>query len=189
MRTGLLDETVVGASGYLSLSLKKVRDLVSNRTVQHAHLQTYDSYWRHGSVCEEEHGSAFSAVPILSIGGWHDGYRDAALRLARDWPHCRALVGPWSHEWPDTAVPGPNVSNKQKLKLKRTMNFLCVRSALCRSAWTFGVTISSARGAASRRRPRNLLGFSAEGGLGQVREKKSLNGLVIHLWAKSVKDK
>ena len=25
-------------------------------------------------------------------------------------PNCRALVGPWSHNWPDTVVPGPNIA-------------------------------------------------------------------------------
>ena len=71
-------------------------------------LKEYDSYWKHGSAREDT--SRFAA-PVLAVGGWHDGYRDAALRMCRgSVPGCRAVVGPWSHEWPDAAVPGPNVS-------------------------------------------------------------------------------
>ena len=43
-------------------------------------------------------------------GGWHDGYTNAALRMAEQLPNCRALVGPWSHNWPDTVTPGPNIA-------------------------------------------------------------------------------
>ena len=68
--------------------------------------QTKDAYWQHGSV-----GLNPEAVqlPVLAIGGWHDAYTRPALRMAHTLPRCRTLVGPWSHNWPDTAVPGPNI--------------------------------------------------------------------------------
>ena len=49
-------------------------------------------------------------IPVLLFGGWHDGYTNAAFRLAEKLPNCRTVVGPWSHNWPDTAVPGPNLA-------------------------------------------------------------------------------
>ena len=49
-------------------------------------------------------------IPVLLFGGWHDGYTNAAFRLAERLPNCRTVLGPWSHNWPDTAVPGPNIA-------------------------------------------------------------------------------
>ena len=69
--------------------------------------KTNDAYWRHGSVGENP---ARVAVPVLAIGGWHDGYTNCALRMPATLPDCKAIVGPWSHNWPDTAVPGPNIA-------------------------------------------------------------------------------
>ena len=34
----------------------------------------------------------------------------SSLRLAEKLPNCRTVLGPWSHNWPDTAVPGPNMA-------------------------------------------------------------------------------
>ena len=42
--------------------------------------QTYDQYWRHGSVCEDYDNIQ---IPVLLFGGWHDGYTNAAFRS--DW--------------------------------------------------------------------------------------------------------
>ncbi len=66
----------------------------------------YDSYWKHGSVCED-----YSAldIPILIMGGWHDGYSDAAIRLVQNLPNARLIMGPWSHMWPDSDPPGAKV--------------------------------------------------------------------------------
>ena len=52
--------------------------------------RTYDSYWRHGSVGEDY---SRIQVPVLVFGGWHDGYTNAALRLADRLPDCRAVIG------------------------------------------------------------------------------------------------
>lgn len=50
------------------------------------------------------------AVPAFLITGWWDGYRDSVFRMAR---HCRVpvrvLIGPWNHNWPHAAVPGPAI--------------------------------------------------------------------------------
>ena len=83
--------------------LEKAGQCVVNQWLLH---QTKDSYWQHGSV-----GLSPETVkiPVLAIGGWHDGYTRPALRMAQTLPHCKAIVGPWSHNWPDEAVPGPNI--------------------------------------------------------------------------------
>ncbi len=47
---------------------------------------------------------------ILNIGGWMDSYVDAALRMqAACTAPSRSLVGPWVHDWPSSATPGPNL--------------------------------------------------------------------------------
>ena len=57
------------------------------------------------------HDSCVSIDPVLQAAyNWHDGYTNAALRMSEKLPNCRALVGPWSHNWPDTVVPGPNIA-------------------------------------------------------------------------------
>ena len=40
--------------------------------------QSYDQYWRHGSVCEDYTNIQ---IPVLLFGGWHDGYTNAAFRF------------------------------------------------------------------------------------------------------------
>ncbi len=49
-------------------------------------------------------------IPALLIAGWYDGYRDSVPRMLE---HVRspvkAIVGPWAHAWPHSAVPGPAI--------------------------------------------------------------------------------
>ena len=68
--------------------------------------QSYDDYFKHGSICEDY---SKIKIPILAIGGWHDMYTNAVFRMCENIPSCRTLIGPWSHEWPDVAIPGPNI--------------------------------------------------------------------------------
>lgn len=74
--------------------------------------QRRDGYWRQGSVCEDY---SRIEVPALLVGGWQDPYTDAAFRLvAALGPDSKALVGPWSHTWPDRPVPGPAIGYLQE---------------------------------------------------------------------------
>jgi putative CocE/NonD family hydrolase len=72
--------------------------------------QRRDAYWKHGSVCED-----WDALdcPVLAIGGWHDGYRDACLALLE---HAsvprRAVIGPWGHSRPNRGWPDPKVDHR-----------------------------------------------------------------------------
>lgn len=74
--------------------------------------QRRDAYWQHGSVCED--WSAIQ-VPVLSVGGWHDGYRNtpAALVAGLKVP-VKAVVGPWIHKYPHYAKPEPAIGFLQE---------------------------------------------------------------------------
>jgi putative CocE/NonD family hydrolase len=69
--------------------------------------QLRDEYWAHGSVCEDY--SSIKAV-VLSVGGWHDGYRNTIAHLVEnlDAP-VKGIVGPWNHKYPHIGVPGPQI--------------------------------------------------------------------------------
>lgn len=73
---------------------------------------TRDDYWRHGSVCENY---AAIVAPVLVVGGWADGYTNAALRML-DGLRCehRTIIGPWAHNWPHAASPGPRIGFLQE---------------------------------------------------------------------------
>ena len=75
--------------------------------------QRRDDYWKHGSTCEDP---AAIECPVYAIGGWADGYTDAVLRLAASLERapCKALIGPWSHSFPDDSVPGPSIGFLQE---------------------------------------------------------------------------
>jgi putative CocE/NonD family hydrolase len=74
--------------------------------------QLYDDYWKHGSVCED-----YDAIEcaVLTVGGWADPYHDTVLRLLE---HLKAprrgLIGPWAHQYPDEASPGPRIGFNQE---------------------------------------------------------------------------
>ncbi len=69
--------------------------------------QTYDDYWKHGSL-REDYGSVEAATMLVT--GWADGYTNIALRgfAALECPK-RLLAGPWTHTSPETSRLGPNV--------------------------------------------------------------------------------
>lgn len=71
--------------------------------------QERDDYWRQGSVCEDY--SSITAA-VLAVGGWHDPYRDAVLRLVENLScPVRGIIGPWSHQYPDRGyAPGPGMN-------------------------------------------------------------------------------
>lgn len=74
--------------------------------------QTRDAFWKHGSVCED-----YSAIeaPVYAIGGWGDAYTNAVPRLLEGLPGPKkGLIGPWVHEYPHRAVPGPQIGFLQE---------------------------------------------------------------------------
>ena len=74
--------------------------------------QRRDEYWKHGSICEDWDAIE---IPVLSVGGWHDGYRNtpAALVKGLNAP-VKAIVGPWNHKYPHFAKPEPSIGFLQE---------------------------------------------------------------------------
>jgi predicted acyl esterase len=71
-----------------------------------AACQERGAYWRHGSICED-YGRM--TVPILVIAGWADNYMNTVATIVEKIPGSKGIVGPWVHQYPHTAVPGPRV--------------------------------------------------------------------------------
>ncbi|TIV47132.1 MAG: peptidase S15, partial [Mesorhizobium sp.] len=74
--------------------------------------QHRDAYWKRGSICED-----FSAVKaaVLSIGGWHDGYRNTISNLVTGIQSpVKGIVGPWIHKYPHYAGPNPAIGFLQE---------------------------------------------------------------------------
>lgn len=76
--------------------------------------QARDAYWKHGSVCEDY--SAITAA-VLTVGGWSDNYMNAPAHLVEnlDAP-VKAILGPWVHQYPHTAVPAPRIGFLGEMK-------------------------------------------------------------------------
>lgn len=77
-----------------------------------AALQERGAYWKHGSVGEDY---AQMQTPVLIWGGWADNYMNTVAHLVENVPApCKGIVGPWVHQYPHTAVPGPQVGFLQE---------------------------------------------------------------------------
>ena len=74
--------------------------------------QSRDDFWKHGSVCED-----YTAItcPVYAIGGWADGYSNSIPRLLEhlECPK-KGLIGPWAHNFPHDALPGPCIGFLQE---------------------------------------------------------------------------
>ncbi|MBG9983620.1 CocE/NonD family hydrolase [Aerococcaceae bacterium DSM 111022] len=74
--------------------------------------QTRDAFWKHGSICEDY---SKVKIPVLTLSGWADGYTNAVDRLYNNLESPKkAIIGPWAHEFPDIAIPGPNFGYLQE---------------------------------------------------------------------------
>ena len=72
-----------------------------------AALQERGDYWKHGSVCEDY---SRMTVPVQIWGGWADNYMNTVAALVANCAGpVKGIVGPWVHQYPHTAVPGPQV--------------------------------------------------------------------------------
>ena len=83
--------------------------LLAENWLLHPHR---DSYWAHGSVCED-----FSAIKaaVFAVGGWGDAYSNAVPRLLAGLESpCLGLIGPWVHKYPHFAMPGPQIGFLQE---------------------------------------------------------------------------
>lgn len=74
--------------------------------------QRRDAFWQHGSICENY---ADITCPVFAVGGWADGYTNAVPRLLENLTAPKlGLIGPWAHEYPEVAVPGPQIGFLQE---------------------------------------------------------------------------
>ncbi|HLY58508.1 MAG TPA: CocE/NonD family hydrolase [Stellaceae bacterium] len=74
--------------------------------------QRRDEYWKQGSVCED-----FGAIdiPVYAVCGWDDTYSNVTGRLLAGLKGPRkGLIGPWSHQYPCDAHPGPAIGYLQE---------------------------------------------------------------------------
>ncbi|CAN5396602.1 CocE/NonD family hydrolase [soil metagenome] len=72
-----------------------------------------DETWRRGSVRlgPTNEGYRRMKCPVLLISGWADGYRNNTFRTIHEMPGWHLIAGPWSHNDPSTARPGPNIDS------------------------------------------------------------------------------
>jgi uncharacterized protein len=74
--------------------------------------QRRNQFWKHASVCED-----YSAIecPVYLVGGWLDPYRNSIFRMLQNL-QCpkKGLVGPWGHQYPNIAKPGPQIGFLQE---------------------------------------------------------------------------
>jgi uncharacterized protein len=69
--------------------------------------QRNDAYWRRGSVSTDYRSIK---CPVYIVDGWVDTYVNTVTRvLAHVSAPRKALFGPWAHNYPESASPGPSL--------------------------------------------------------------------------------
>lgn len=69
--------------------------------------QNRDEFWKNGSVCEDW---SKIQIPVYLVSGWADGYPNALFRMMENLQGPKkGLVGPWAHDYPQLALPGPTI--------------------------------------------------------------------------------
>ncbi|MGX7877116.1 CocE/NonD family hydrolase [Mesorhizobium sp. ORM6] len=69
--------------------------------------QHRDAYWKHGSI-SEDYGAIQCAV--YAMGGWVDPYHCTIARMLANLKCPRkGLIGPWGHDYPNSADPEPAI--------------------------------------------------------------------------------
>lgn len=76
--------------------------------------QSDDAHWR-AKALRPHHADVTAATMV--IGGWADWYPTPLLRTFAGVgvPH-RAVIGPWTHFWPDHAYPGPAIDGMREIE-------------------------------------------------------------------------
>ncbi|RWF27839.1 CocE/NonD family hydrolase, partial [Mesorhizobium sp.] len=105
------DPAIAGGNRWRDLWLSRLENQAFLLPLWLSH-QHRDAYWKRGSICED-----FSAVKaaVLSIGGWHDGYRNTISNLVTGIQSpVKGIVGPWIHKYPHYAGPNPAIGFLQE---------------------------------------------------------------------------
>ncbi len=100
------DPTITGSADWKADWLGRLDQVQFNLGSWLRHLHK-DAFWKHASV-DEDYGRI--RCPVYAIGGWVDGYKNTVFRLLSHLNVPRkGLVGPWTHIYPHTGVPGPAI--------------------------------------------------------------------------------
>ncbi len=100
------DPAIVGKEHWQAKWLERLENVDFNLGNWLDH-QTRDDFWKHASVAED-----YSQIncPVYAIGGWVDAYKNTVFRLLENLKGpAKGLVGPWTHTYPHTGVPGPAI--------------------------------------------------------------------------------
>lgn len=104
-------DPVIAGEGWRDRWLERIESLPFFPAIWTAH-QSYDEYWKHGSVQED-----WSAIqcPVMVIGGWADSYTNTVPRLLENLQvPSLGIIGPWGHIYPHDGVPGPAIGFLQE---------------------------------------------------------------------------
>ncbi|MFE3838828.1 CocE/NonD family hydrolase [Pseudogemmobacter sonorensis] len=104
-------DPVIAGEGWRDRWLERIERLPFFPALWTAH-QSYDAYWKHGSVQED-----WSAIqcPVMAIGGWTDSYTNTVPRLLENLQvPSLGIIGPWGHIYPHDGVPGPAIGFLQE---------------------------------------------------------------------------
>lgn len=106
------DPAMVGDSNWLAMWKHRLDNLDCYPMLWMAH-QRRDSFWKHGSVCEDY---SQIQIPVLNASGWADGYTAAVFRSVENLPGAKGIAGPWGHKYPHVGIPGPAIGFLQEVK-------------------------------------------------------------------------
>jgi putative CocE/NonD family hydrolase len=100
------DPEITGQDRWRERWLERLNAVEFNLGTWLTHLQR-DVFWKHASVIQDYNQIT---CPVYTIGGWVDGYKNSVFRLLSGLKvPCKGLVGPWTHIYPHTGVPGPAI--------------------------------------------------------------------------------
>jgi predicted acyl esterase len=77
--------------------------------------------WRRGSIRLGPGGDGYERMscPTMLVAGWADGYRNNTFRVVEQYGRnglpWRMIAGPWVHQSPDRARPGPNIDDVREI--------------------------------------------------------------------------
>jgi len=104
------DPRVVG-DNWLAMWMSRLENLNLFAEIWMQH-QTRDAYWKRGSVCES---FADINIPVFAVGGWSDAYVDSIGSTLKGLMSPKlGLIGPWGHDYPHEARPGPAIGFLQE---------------------------------------------------------------------------
>jgi len=100
------DPSITGSRDWKADWLERLNGIEFNLGNWLTHLHK-DAFWKHASVNQDYRRIQ---CPVYAIGGWVDGYKNAVFRLLSHLEVPRkGLVGPWTHIYPHSGVPGPAI--------------------------------------------------------------------------------